>query len=877
MKFSRLASFFPIASVQMRSDDGNGDPSRDDKSKRPPISDDTYNRIPDKFKRPASKDEESKRGGGGQPPQNTPDSPRRPSFAIIVFLLALAATLTLGYRSVFAPKSTEITWTAFNRLLDEGKLDSAEIKGGTLTGTLRESPELNEWPYLIPDGKKMFQGAVAQYDRAHPNAAKTFESELDDKCDEIELRVTSSSNPSDGIKIVMIDKTSEKVYRTAELPADATKDEVTAVKREFAEDFRLQTQIDQRWELKPVNSGRLNSASRAMQMVDRKTGKPFGKVFFNNYSCEAPAFAYSDGTLDERLRDKLRSYSSIPQTDNSTWLTIISFGVTILFFVFLFRMMRSTRDQIMGGNSFGMTRSLAKKYDPESGKRATFDDVAGMDQVKAELVEVVDYLKNPAKYERMGARVPRGTLLFGPPGTGKTLLARAVAGEAGVPFFSINGSEFIQMFVGVGASRVRDIFSTARENAPSILFIDEIDAVGRQRGAGVGGGQDEREQTLNQILSEMDGFTQTDSVMVMASTNRPDVLDPALMRPGRFDRHITVGRPSMRGRVDIFKVYLNKIPCGADVDVNKLAAQTAGFTGADIRNYVNEATLWATRNEKNTVDASDFDFAFEKIALGLKRDEIITPENKRKTAVHEAGHTVVGWFMPAGSKVHKVTIIPRGQALGVTWSLPEEDRLSYDASEAKASLAHLLAGRVAEKLVYGETTSGVENDLQRATDLARDMVARWGMSDRLGPVSFPNTETHPFLGREMSTGERVYSEATAELIDVEIKRFVMEADKVAEDIINERREVFDKLVDALTVEEELDRKRLVEILGPAPNDKPEDEPHGTTSDTTISVSAGTTDEQSQSGFPASSEDGQGVDAWKLPDPNDEESGFAERE
>lgn len=333
----------------------------------------------------------------------------------------------------------------------------------------------------------------------------------------------------------------------------------------------------------------------------------------------------------------------------------------------------------------------------------------------------------------------------------------------------------------------------------------------------------------------------------------------------------------MRGRVDIFKVYLNKIPCGADVDVNKLAAQTAGFTGADIRNYVNEATLWATRNEKNTVDASDFDFAFEKIALGLKRDEIITPENKRKTAVHEAGHTVVGWFMPAGSKVHKVTIIPRGQALGVTWSLPEEDRLSYDASEAKASLAHLLAGRVAEKLVYGETTSGVENDLQRATDLARDMVARWGMSDRLGPVSFPNTETHPFLGREMSTGERVYSEATAELIDVEIKRFVMEADKVAEDIINERRDVFDKLVDALTVEEELDRKRLVEILGPAPNDKPEDEPHGTTSDTTISVSVGTTDEQSQSGFPASSEDVQDVDAWKLPDPNDEESGGAERE
>ena len=319
----------------------------------------------------------------------------------------------------------------------------------------------------------------------------------------------------------------------------------------------------------------------------------------------------------------------------------------------------------------------------------------------------------------------------------------------------------------------------------------------------------------------MDGFSQGDSIMVIASTNRPDVLDPALMRPGRFDRHITVGRPSMKGRVDIFKVYLKKIPYASDVDVDKLAKLTAGFTGADIRNFVNEATLWATRNDKTTVEASDFDFAFEKIALGLKRDEIIKPADKRKTACHEAGHAVVGWFLPNGSKVHKVTIIPRGRALGVTWSLPEEDKVSYDANEARASLAHLLAGRAAESIVYNVTTSGVENDLQRATELARDMVARWGMSEKLGPVAFPNSENHPFLGREMTIDSRAYSEATAQIIDEEIKRIIREADETARQILIEKRPLFDALVEALVEEEEVDRKRLVEILGPAPGDENE--------------------------------------------------------
>ncbi|MCF0234123.1 MAG: ATP-dependent zinc metalloprotease FtsH, partial [Thermoguttaceae bacterium] len=426
------------------------------------------------------------------------------------------------------------------------------------------------------------------------------------------------------------------------------------------------------------------------------------------------------------------------------------------------------------------------------------------------------FLKNPEKYERMGARVPKGTLLFGPPGTGKTLLARAVAGEADVPFFSINGSEFIQMFVGVGASRVRDIFNTAKENAPSILFIDEIDAVGRQRGAGVGGGQDEREQTLNQILSEMDGFTQADSVMVLASTNRPDVLDPALMRPGRFDRHITVGRPSKKGRVEIFNVYLKKIPVAPDVDVEALAKKTVGFTGADIRNLVNEATLWATRNDKEEVNAADFDFAFEKIELGLKRDEIITPKEKRKTAYHEAGHALVGWFNPVGSSVHKITIVPRGRALGATWFLPEDDKANYNESEIRATLARFLAGRAAEKLVYNETSAGAENDLQRGTELARNMIVRWGMNDRVGPVGFPDSETHPFLGREMTTGERAYSEETARIIDEEIVKTMREADETARNLIIEKRDLFEKLTDALVAEEELDYAQIEAILGPSP-------------------------------------------------------------
>ena len=789
---------------------------RDDERDAPPISDDTYERIPDKFKERGGREPDKPRGDG-EPPLGSGGVPRPSKFSRFVLALAIVAALYFGYQAFATPKSSEITWIAFNNALDGKLLQSASVKGTRIIGEFREIPTLAEWVDLTPDGRALFASAVRSYDAANPELAKEYEEKLEEKLDGRTVKLVrakeSDLTSESYIELALKDGT---VVKTAPVPSTLAPDseELKRAGQELLEVYELGLRVEQRWTLAPI-ANMVSNSKGALQMVDAQSGKPYGRTFFKKYECETPAFAFNDQTLDKRLRENLDSYTGATSTDSSTWFMLASLILTIAFIVFFMRMARSARDQFLSG---GVARSLAKRYDPNSNKRVTFSDVAGVDQVKQELVEIVDYLKNPAKYTRMGARVPKGTLLFGPPGTGKTLLARAVAGEANVPFFSINGSEFIQMFVGVGASRVRELFSAAKENAPSILFIDEIDAVGRLRGAGVGGGQDEREQTLNQILSEMDGFEQNDSVMVMASTNRPDVLDPALMRPGRFDRHITVGRPSMKGRREIFDVYLRQIPCSKDVDVDKLAKQTSGFTGADIRNYVNEATLWATRNNKTLVEASDFDFAFEKIALGLKRDEIISEENKRKTACHEAGHAVVGWFLPNGNRVHKVTIIPRGRALGVTWSLPDEDKLSYDASEAKASLAHLLAGRAAEKIMYEETTSGVENDLQRATELARDMVSRWGMSETLGPVSFPGSETHPFLGREMTTESRPYSEETARLIDEEIKRIVTEADETARNLLLEKRDLFEALTNALVEEEEVDRDRLIEILGPDPKD-----------------------------------------------------------
>ncbi|MBI5758173.1 MAG: ATP-dependent zinc metalloprotease FtsH, partial [Planctomycetales bacterium] len=477
---------------------------------------------------------------------------------------------------------------------------------------------------------------------------------------------------------------------------------------------------------------------------------------------------------------------------------------------FLWFMMRRTADP-MGGMMGGFIRSPAKRFQP-SDQQNTFADVAGMEQPKHELQEIVEFLKDASKFERLGARIPKGVLLMGPPGTGKTLLARATAGEAGVPFFSINGSEFIQMFVGVGASRVRDMFKTAKESAPCILFIDEIDAVGRVRGAGFGGGHDEREQTLNQILSEMDGFQQTESVIVLAATNRPDVLDPALLRPGRFDRHVTIDRPTKAGRLGVLKVHTRKVPLSDTVDLEMIAAGTIGFSGADLKNLVNEAALEAARLGKNAVDRHDFDYARDKVLMGAKREEILNEHEKEMTAYHEAGHALLAWLLPETDTVFKVTIIPRGRALGVTQLVPEEERYSVGEKRLHDQLVMMLGGRAAEKMIFNEYTAGAEDDLKRATQLARRMVGHWGMSEVIGPVAFRQGEEHPFLGKEIHE-MREFSEETARIIDQEVQRFLIDAADRATKMLTTSREKLDQIAKGLLEKEMLDQDDIRAILG----------------------------------------------------------------
>lgn len=499
----------------------------------------------------------------------------------------------------------------------------------------------------------------------------------------------------------------------------------------------------------------------------------------------------------------------------NTIFMIIMMLLPIGLLVALWLMFRRTQNQMMGGGGFftGFSRSTAKRYEANE-HPTTFEDVAGLEGVKADLQELVDFLKNPEKFHRLGGRIPKGVLLNGPPGTGKTLLARAVAGEAGVPFYSVGGSEFIQMFVGVGASRVRDLFQQAKEHSPAIIFVDEIDAVGRQRGAGLGGGHDEREQTLNQILSEMDGFTVTDSVIVLAATNRPDVLDPALLRPGRFDRHITVGRPTQKGRWEMFKVHTRDVPLADDVDLHRLAAVTIGLTGADIRNLVNEAALWAARNNKSRVSSADFDYARDKVLMGAKREEVLSEKEKEKTAYHEAGHTLAAWFLKGAQRVHKVTIIPRGRALGVTQIVPTEDRVSASESELNDQLVVLLAGRAAEKMIYDEISVGAENDLERATDVARRMVTHWGMSPKLGPVSYKTSDEDPFLGREIHQ-QRKFSEHTQEMIDGEVARVLHTAGMRATELLSERRQDLEDVARGLLDREELGEIDIEKMIGPS--------------------------------------------------------------
>jgi cell division protease FtsH len=496
------------------------------------------------------------------------------------------------------------------------------------------------------------------------------------------------------------------------------------------------------------------------------------------------------------------------------WLVLINalpFLLLIGFLAFTLRQMQA------GGNkalSFGKSR--AKLLNNQQ-KRVTFKDVAGVEEAKEELQEIIEFLKDPQKFQKLGGKIPKGVLMVGPPGTGKTLLAKAVAGEANVPFFSISGSDFVEMFVGVGASRVRDLFEQGKKNAPCIIFIDEIDAVGRHRGAGLGGGHDEREQTLNQLLVEMDGFESNDGVILMASTNRPDVLDPALLRPGRFDRRVVVGRPDVRGREGILKVHTRKIPLDEAVDISVIARGTPGFTGADLANIVNEAALNAARFNKKVVTMSDFEIAKDKVLMGAERKSmVISDEEKKITAYHEAGHTLVGLKVPNIDPVHKVTIIPRGMALGVTMYLPEKDRLSATKEFLLGQIAMAMGGRIAEDIFIGSITTGASNDIEKATEIARAMVCEYGMSE-LGPLTFGKKEEQIFLGREIAQ-HRDYSEDTAIKIDSEVKKIISQQYELARSIILENRDAMVRLAEALLVHETLDAVQIRRVVAGLPID-----------------------------------------------------------
>ena len=505
-----------------------------------------------------------------------------------------------------------------------------------------------------------------------------------------------------------------------------------------------------------------------------------------------------------------------PASNGWGWILLINalpFLLLIGFLAFTLRQMQA------GGNkalSFG--KSKAKLLNNQQ-KRVTFKDVAGVEEAKEELQEIIEFLKDPQKFQKLGGKIPKGVLMVGPPGTGKTLLAKAIAGEANVPFFSISGSDFVEMFVGVGASRVRDLFDQGKKNAPCIIFIDEIDAVGRHRGAGLGGGHDEREQTLNQLLVEMDGFESNDGVILVASTNRPDVLDPALLRPGRFDRRVVVGRPDVKGRDAILKVHTRKIPLDENVDINIIARGTPGFTGADLANIVNEAALNAARYNKKVVTMSDFEIAKDKVMMGAERKSmVLTDEEKRLTAYHEAGHTLVGLKVPSADPVHKVSIIPRGMALGVTMQLPEGDRHSYTKEYLLSQIAILMGGRLAEEIYLGEdfVTTGASNDIERATELARSMVCEYGMS-KLGPLTFGKKEEQIFLGREISQ-HRDYSEDTAIKIDQEVKKIIAEQYEIAKKIITGNSEAMVRLAETLLEYETLDGVQIRRVVAGLPLD-----------------------------------------------------------
>jgi cell division protease FtsH len=523
-----------------------------------------------------------------------------------------------------------------------------------------------------------------------------------------------------------------------------------------------------------------------------------------------------DGLANELIKNGVRV--SAKPISESPWgsflLTYAPILLAIAFMLFIMRQMQS------GGNkalSFGKSKA---KLSSSAQKKVTFKDVAGVDEAKDELQEIIDFLREPQKFQKLGGRIPKGVLLMGPPGTGKTLMARAVAGEANVPFFSISGSDFVEMFVGVGASRVRDLFEQGKKNAPCIVFIDEIDAVGRHRGAGLGGGHDEREQTLNQLLVEMDGFESNEGVILVAATNRPDVLDPALLRPGRFDRRIVVNRPDVKGREGILAVHTKKIPMSEDVDVAIIARGTSGFSGADLANLVNEAALNAARYNQKAVRMLDFEFAKDKVLMGSeRRSMIISDGEKRVTAIHEAGHALLAVKLPHADPIHKVTIIPRGMALGLTQQLPIDEKHNYSREYLEDQIAILLGGRIAEELTIGSITTGAGNDLERATDLARRMVCEWGMSNAMGPLTFGKKEEQIFLGREISQHQD-YSEDTALRIDQEVKRFVTDNYVRAQSVLTEHKQRLIDMADALLIRETLDAEQVKRICAGVPIDEP---------------------------------------------------------
>jgi cell division protease FtsH len=525
----------------------------------------------------------------------------------------------------------------------------------------------------------------------------------------------------------------------------------------------------------------------------------------------------SDSTRDQIYAAANETGTTIklePASSGWGWLLLINalpFLLLMGFLAFTLRQMQA------GGNkalSFG--KSKAKLLNNQQ-KRITFKDVAGVEEAKDELQEIIEFLKDPQKFQKLGGRIPKGVLMVGPPGTGKTLLAKAVAGEANVPFFSISGSDFVEMFVGVGASRVRDLFEQGKKNAPCIIFIDEIDAVGRHRGAGLGGGHDEREQTLNQLLVEMDGFESNEGVILMASTNRPDVLDPALLRPGRFDRQVVVSYPDVRGREGILKVHTRKIPLDENINVNVIARGTPGFTGADLANLVNEAALNAARRNQKVVTMFDLEFAKDKVMMGPERRSMVVSEKERRlTAIHEAGHALVGMNIPESDPVHKVTIVPRGRALGVTYYLPEQDVLGRTKEELLAMIANAMGGRIAEELYIGRITTGASNDIERATELARSMVCTYGMSE-LGPLAFGKKEEQIFLGREIAQ-HRDFSEDTAIKIDQEVKRIISEQYDRAKKILSDNKEAMENLTQALLERETLDSVQIRRIAAGLPLD-----------------------------------------------------------